>query len=335
MATSLYDTHGRVINYLRLSVTDRCNLKCCYCRPKGEYTAHENIMSYEEMERVVNVFTQMGVEKLRLTGGEPFMRKGFMDFLKRLRQNHPDLRLRITTNGVLLAPHAKELKELDVCVNLSLDSLKKEKVHKITGLECFDAVKASMDGLLAEGVALKINTVAMKTVNDDELQDFLRLAVDYPLDFRFIEFMPMGDGSIWTEDYVWSKEEILSQARQFIDFEPLEHNDATDGPAAMYKIVGAKGRFGIISPITNHYCETCNRLRVRSDGRLRTCLYDDMEYNFLPTLRDQSLNSEAKDIGIREIIEQSLLTKPIGSQLLEQRSPCNVVAKRAMFSIGG
>lgn len=333
MKKPLIDTHGRTVNYLRLSVTDRCNLRCCYCSPKPEFLQHDKIMSFEEMGKIVQLFTEMGVTKLRLTGGEPFVRKGFSDFLQRLRAAHPKLLLRITTNGVLTFNYAKLLKELDVKVNMSLDTLQKDKFEQITGHNCFDDVMKSIHTLLNEGVPLKLNAVALKGINDDELTDFLSLAFHNRLDMRYIEFMPMGDGGMWNQNYVWNTSDILEKAQSMYELIPLQHNNDTDGPATMYTIKNGKGRFGLISPLSNHYCHTCNRLRVTSEGKLRTCLYDDKEYSFMPILREK--NAPDKDARMLALIQQAIITKPIGAELLEKRTPCNAVSKRNMFSIGG
>lgn len=335
MQTPLNDIHGRMITYLRLSVTDRCNLRCCYCSPHSNFFHHENIMTFEEMEKIVGIFTGMGVTKLRLTGGEPFVRKGFPEFLQRLRASHPKLLLRVTTNGVLTAHYAELLKALDVKVNMSLDTLQKDKFERITGHNCFDDVMKSVHTLLAENVPLKLNAVALKGINDDELLDFLSLAFHNRLDMRYIEFMPMGEGSMWDTSYLWKASEIFEQAQTLYELAPLQHNTDTDGPATMFTIKDGKGRFGIISPLSNHYCHTCNRLRVTSDGKLRTCLYDDTEYSFMSILRDVTMTEDEKNTRMVALIQQALLTKPIGSELLEKRAPCNAVSKRSMFSIGG
>jgi len=331
----LLDTHGRTVNYLRLSVTDRCNLRCTYCHSSDQFISHEKILRYEEMEQIINIFVQLGVEKLRFTGGEPFVRQGFTEFLQRIRECHPELVMRVTTNGVLTAPYVKLLNELKVTVNLSLDTLSPEKFKKITGRDNFKDVLKTLDALLEGQVPFKLNAVALKGVNDDELPKFLELATKYPLDMRFIEFMPIGDNTTWVESNVWASADILKAARQLVDLEELHHNNATDGPANMYKIVGGAGRFGFISPITNHYCLTCNRLRVTSEGMLRTCLYDDREYSLRDIVRNEKLNADEKIPALVDLIQMALKNKPIGANLLKERSPCNAVARRSMFSIGG
>lgn len=331
----LLDTHGRLINYLRLSVTDRCNLRCAYCHSSEEFIDYGKVLRYKEMEKVINTFVQLGVEKLRFTGGEPFVRQGFIAFLQKIRVLHPDLAIRVTTNGVLTAPYVKLLNKLKITVNLSLDTLQPEKFKKITGFDKLKDVLKTLDVLLEEQIPFKLNAVALKGVNDDELPAFLDLATKYPLDMRFIEFMPIGDNTIWTEGNVWKSEEILESARTIVGLEELTHNNATDGPARMFKVANGRGRFGVISPMTNHYCLTCNRLRVTSDGNLRTCLYDDKEYSLRHILRDETLNPEMQETAFHDLIENALENKPIGANILKERPSCNAVARRSMFSIGG
>lgn len=330
---SLKDSFGREVHYLRLSVTDRCNLRCRYCRVDNSFIPHERVMRYEEMEKMVALLTPLGVSKVRLTGGEPFVRKGFPEFLTRLRAAHPDLDLRLTTNGVMLAPYAALLKELGVRVNLSLDSLRPERFAAVTGRDLLPRVMESLDALQKHGVQLKINAVAMRGLNDDELPDFLRLAAERGLDMRFIEFMPMGEGTLWSDATYWSAQDILKTARELVDLGPAVSNAALDGPATMYAIRGTAGRFGLITPLSCHFCAACNRLRLTSDGRLRTCLFDDREYPILPLLRRAGLPEERRMELVRRVVERAVLRKPIGAEILARRR--NEVAKRTMTSIGG
>ena len=325
----LVDAHGREVRYLRLSVTDRCNLRCVYCRVDNSFIPHDNVLRYEEMERIVAVAVAAGVRKVRLTGGEPFVRKGFPEFLQRLRASHPDVDLRITSNGIMLAPHDALLRELDARVNLSLDTLRSDRFERITGRDFLPRVLAGMDALLAAGVSLKINAVALRGVNDDELPDFLNLARTRPLDVRFIEFMPMGDSTLWNTEHYWPATDILRAAGELHDLTPLPPNADTDGPARMYALAGGIGRFGLITPLSNHFCATCNRLRVTSDGRLRTCLFDDREYRLAPILRHPRLDDET----LLRVLRRATLRKPIGAHLLEKRR--GAVARKTMTAIGG
>ena len=193
-AASLEDGHGRTVRYIRLSVTDRCNLRCTYCRSGMEtFIPHESVLRYEEMEQLVDMAMDMGVEKVRLTGGEPFARKGFADFLERLRAAHPALDIRVTTNGTLIGPHIQTLKAIGLnAVNLSLDTFDRDKFEQITGRDLFGKVRENMDALLDAGIPFKLNAVAMRGFNDDELPAFVDYAMHHPIDVRFIEFMPMA-----------------------------------------------------------------------------------------------------------------------------------------------
>lgn len=337
--SKLLDTHGRKINYLRLSVTDRCNLRCVYCHSGKKELPHDDILTYEEMEYLINLFVNLGVEKVRFTGGEPFLRKGFLPFLENIRAKHPQLIMRVTTNGVLLHPYISLLKRLNVSLNVSLDTLDAQKFEQITGHNQFLAAFTSITALLAAQIPFKLNVVAIKGFNDMELANFLILATKHKIDLRFIEFMPIGEDTIWTKKHIWTSQEILDSANKIVKLEKMPHNNHTDGPANMYKVVGGQGRFGFISPITNHYCDSCNRLRITSEGVLRTCLYDDTEYSMRTILRNKNLNQEEKHSALLTLISDALKNKPIGSQLLDSkmrnRTPCNAVARRSMFSIGG
>lgn len=337
--SKLLDTHGRKVNYLRLSVTDRCNLRCVYCHSGQKELSHDDIMTYEEMEYIIDLFVRLGVEKIRFTGGEPFLRKDFVPFLETIRAKHPKLIMRVTTNGVLIAPYISLLKRLDVSLNVSLDTLDGKKFEQITGRNHFAEAFTSITALLAAQIPFKLNAVAIKGFNDSELANFLILATKHKIDLRFIEFMPIGEDTIWTEKHIWTSQEILESAKKIVKLEEMNHNNHTDGPAKMYKVIGGQGRFGFISPITNHYCDSCNRLRVTSEGILRTCLYDDTEYSMRTILRNINMDKDEKQKALLDLISTALQSKPIGSKLLDSsrknRTPCNAVARRSMFSIGG
>lgn len=326
----LTDRYRRDISYMRLSVTDRCNLRCRYCRVDDTFIPHPDVLRYEEMERLVRLAAGLGIQKVRLTGGEPFVRKGFPDFLARLREAHPDLDLRMTTNGVLLAPHAPLLADLGVKVNLSLDSLRPDRFKAVTGRALLPKVLDAIDAMSASGVRFKINAVAMKGFNDAELPAFLRLASGRSIDVRFIEFMPMGTSTIWDDARFWSADDILREASQLAELVEVRDRGAQDGPARMFDIDGGPGRLGLITAMSNHFCAACNRLRVTSDGHLRTCLFDDTEYNLTPVLRHPKLNDE----HLVRILRRAILRKPVGSELLARRRH-NAVTNRAMTAIGG
>ena len=333
-ADSLEDGHGRTVRYIRLSVTDRCNLRCTYCRSGMEtFIPHESILRYEEMEQLVDMAIDMGVEKVRLTGGEPFARKGFVGFLERLRAAHPALDIRITTNGTLVGPYLSALRDIGLnAVNLSLDTFDRAKFERITGRDLFGRVRENMDALLEAGIPLKLNAVAMRGFNDDELPAFIGYAMTHPVDVRFIEFMPMGEGTRWSDACFWSAPDILAAVSALVAVTPVEHQ-RNGGPARLYALSGADGpglgRLGLISPLSNHFCAACNRLRITSDGALRTCLFDDREYRLRNALRHPKLGLAA----VRRIVALATRNKPIGAHILERRR--NAVARRRMTAIGG
>ena len=332
-ARRLTDEHGRTVRYLRLSVTDRCNLRCLYCRSNARERCipHDEVLRYEEMLRIVGAAVDYGIEKVRLTGGEPFARKGFLRLVEMLRTGFPAVDIRITTNGTLLRPHVAALRDLGVgAINLSLDSFRRDGFAAVTGRDMLPEVLAAMDALLAAGIRLKINAVALRGVNDHDLGEFLAFARTHPVDVRFIEFMPMGNGTRWSEENFWPATEILAEARRLADLEPVERHAADGGPARMFAIRGGLGRFGLITPLSNHFCTECNRLRVTSDGWLRTCLFADKEYRLRGLLRHPALGMGA----VRRVLELANRRKPLGVQLLRART-ATAVADKAMVGIGG
>lgn len=329
----LTDQHGRTVRYLRLSVTDRCNLRCLYCRSNARERCipHAQVLRYEEMIRIVGAAVDYGIEKVRLTGGEPFARKGFLRLVEMLRASFPSVDIRITTNGTLLRPYVAALRDLGVsAVNVSLDSFRPEGFAAVTGQDLLPDVLAAMEALLEAGIRVKINAVGMRGVNDGQLSDFLAFARTHPVDVRFIEFMPMGNGTRWSEENFWPATEILEKARRLADLEPLERHAADSGPARMFSIRDGLGRFGLITPLSNHFCASCNRLRVTSDGWLRTCLFADKEYRLRGLLRHPGLGIEA----VRRVLELANRRKPLGVQLLRART-VTAVAGKSMVGIGG
>jgi len=330
-AAVLRDGRGREVSYLRLSVTDRCNLSCLYCRPRDsiDFISHDKILRYEELLDLVAMARDMGISKVRLTGGEPFARRDFMAFVASIRSRFPDVDLRITTNATLLAGHPAVLAELGVsAVNISLDSLDRAKFAGITGLDRLEAVRRALDECLEAGLRVKINAVALRGINTEEIGDFVALAQAAPIDVRFIEFMPMGDGNLWKPENYISARDVLTMAGQFAALVPDDHDRAAGGPARMHRIEGGLGRFGVISPLSEHFCDSCNRLRITADGKLRTCLFSDREYRLRPILRNPALGLPK----VRQIIAMALRTKPLGYEVL---NPGGATKSRDMSAIGG
>ena len=283
----LTDNHGRKINYLRLAVTDRCNLRCFYCMPEEglNWLSRSELMTYEEMLQLCSLLVQMGIEKIRITGGEPFVRKDIMQLLSSLSTLKGLSELTITTNGVLTAPYVAELKKLGICsVNLSLDTLDRDRFFKITARDEFKNVMHTMDELLKHGIAVKINAVVMEDKNIDDIIPLVELTRDLPVSVRFIEEMPFnGDGHTYSGlnwDYVRILEEIKEK---FSDLKKVD--DAAYSTSYNYQIPGHKGSVGIIAAYSRTFCGTCNRIRITPVGELKTCLYDNGVLNVKDLLR--------------------------------------------------
>ncbi|MFO7817152.1 MAG: GTP 3',8-cyclase MoaA [Thermodesulfobacteriota bacterium] len=331
----IVDKYGRGVNYLRISVTDRCNLCCFYCRDSRciKFLPHESILRYEEMLRIISAAGDTGVSKLRLTGGEPFARKGLISFVEMIRSDYPDMDLRITTNGTLLAKKIDTLRRKGLKhLNISLDTLNRKKYEKITGRDLYKRVRQAIDDALASGFRVKINIVALKGINDDELAEFVRFALNNPLDVRFIEFMPVGGKTLWNQDFYWSCKDILSAAQKITPLEAVPEHKKTSGPAKLFALPEGKGRLGVISPLSNHFCNQCNRLRVTPDGRLRTCLFSDKEYLLRGLLRSPKI-SQAQ---FKKVVETAAKDKPLGYKLLKEHQQQNEsVCQKIMSAIGG
>ena len=326
-----YIHYGRqTINYLRLSVTDRCNLRCMYCMPEEgiDFVSHTEILSYEEMLYLVRISVRSGIRKVRLTGGEPLVRRGFISFLERLSAIEDLKEITLTTNGVLLKEYAAQIKQCGICrINISLDSLRPERFLRITRRDLFQTVWEGIEE--AERLdfhPVKINVVAMRGINDDEVLDFARLTLDRPLHVRFIEFMSIGEKNNWSSERFISSEEILSRVRTLGDLEPIQH-DSMDGPAERYRLRGARGEVGFISAVSNHFCDTCNRMRLTADGRLRGCLFSDREVDVKTPLR-QGKGEE----HIAELMRRAVDEKPKGPGRIQSGLRKCI---RQMSSIGG
>ncbi len=334
MNSDLIDNFSRTISYLRLSLTDRCNLKCRYCMPediKGELQVlqHEDLLRYEELLRIVNIVVKMGMNKIRLTGGEPLVRKGVMDFIDALSHIDGLEEIRLTTNGVLLHEKAKGLYNAGIRkLNISLDSMRPERFKAIAGVDLFHKVWQGIETAEKIGFDVKINVVAMKGVNDDEFVDFARLAVERPFQVRFIEFMPVGNDSTWDKATYISSSDLKGIIGETGELTPLAGR-RMDGPARVYSLQmksGQKGNVGFISPISHHFCDTCNRLRLTSAGRLRACLLHDREADLKSLLRNGASDKELQDL-----IRQTILDKPKGHTLADDQANCS----GQMSRIGG
>lgn len=327
----LIDRWGRQVTYLRVSVTDRCNLRCVYCMPPEgiEWQPHEHIMQYEEIAQIVRVAASEGIREVRITGGEPLVRKNLVDLISMLSEIPGIEDLSLTTNGVLLAREAKNLAKAGLKrVNVSLDTLKPELFEKITRGGKLTQV---LDGFIAAEEAglkpIKINTVILKSVNSDEIKDLARLTLEHDWHLRFIELMPIQNQKQWGEGFPTPEKMYfpVSEVQKSLLGLGLKRisNEVGQGPSEDYKIEGAVGKIGFISPLSKSFCERCNRLRLTADGFLRPCLLNDGEVNVLQALR----NGE----DILPLIKQAVSLKPKEHEMDLDQYP----KLRCMTQIGG
>ncbi|HIC92474.1 MAG TPA: GTP 3',8-cyclase MoaA [Syntrophaceae bacterium] len=300
----LVDRYNRKINYLRISVTDRCNLRCIYCMPKEGIPklSHKEILRYEELLKIVRVAVQKGISKFRITGGEPLIRKDVIHFIQQLA-NIPGVRdISLTTNGVLLYQMAEELYNAGIHgINVSMDTLDPTKYMRITGRDYFNHVWRGIEHAEQIGFfPIKLNVVVMRGLNDDEILDFAKLTLDKPYHIRFIEFMPIGpEGVRHTERFI-SGPEIKSRIQALRKLIPVK-SQSFDGPARRFKFRFAKGEIGFISPLSHPFCSSCNRLRLTADGKLRGCLFSDEGIDIKTSLRNGCSHEELGDLLISAI----------------------------------
>jgi cyclic pyranopterin phosphate synthase len=328
-APPLIDTHDRRLNYLRISITDRCNLRCLYCVPDGRLPklSHDDILSYEELLRLVKIGTDMGITKVRVTGGEPLVRKGVYGFLASLSAITALQDLSLTTNAVLLAPNLKKLKQAGVRrINVSLDTLQRGRYREITGYDRFDRVWAGLEKALEMGFApIKINVVALRGINDDEFVEMGRLTVKYPFHVRFIEYMPIGNARMDPKGSLFTPE-IQAKLAPLGTLIPIDRQ-ANDGPALRYRLKGAPGELGFISSVSHHFCDRCNRLRLTASGQLRVCLLSDQQTDLRTPLREG-----ASDQALARIIREAARHKKAHHHLATTTAP---KVKDQMSGIGG
>jgi cyclic pyranopterin phosphate synthase len=323
------DSFHRKIDYLRLSITDRCNLRCSYCMPESGVSKqdHAEILRYEEIIRLVRIAVSVGISKVRITGGEPLVRKDVLSLCENISRV-PGLRsLSLTTNGVLLSDFAVGLLQAGIRrINVSLDTLKPERFAKIARKDLFSQVWAGIMAAVDAGISpVKLNAVIMCGVNDDEIEDLARLTFQFPFHVRFIEFMPFRE--LDHESVFIPAAEILERLKRVA---PLEASIAgqSNGPALHYRFQGAQGKIGIISPVSDHFCPSCNRLRVTSDGKLRTCLFSSDETDLRGPLRQGASDEEiaaAMLAAIHKKPEKHQLSSPVFRKCIS----------RPMSSIGG
>ncbi|MBF1165365.1 MAG: GTP 3',8-cyclase MoaA [Dechloromonas agitata] len=324
---TLLDKYGRRITYVRLSITDRCDFRCTYCMSEEmTFLPRQEVMSLEECLRVASVFVGLGVNKLRITGGEPLVRKDVMWLIERLGALPGLKNLVLTTNGSQLERFAQPLRSAGVKrINISLDTLQAERFRNITRIGELGKVLAGIEAARAAGFTrTKLNTVMMRGINDDEFVDLVRFAVDQELDISFIEEMPLGEIHGRGNTFI-SSEETRSRLAEHFDLIPS--TESSDGPARYWRIPGSESRIGFISPHSHNFCDTCNRVRITAKGELYPCLGQNDASNLLPALRS------GDDAAVRQLIVDSMGIKPYGHDFTQQMDAPQVV--RFMSMTGG
>ncbi|MFZ2331188.1 MAG: GTP 3',8-cyclase MoaA [Atribacterota bacterium] len=323
----LIDSYGRQIVYLRISLTDRCNFRCIYCSPsesKFRFIEHEQILRFEEILEIANAAVEMGITKIRLTGGEPLVRKGVVGFIRQLRQIGGLEDISMTTNGFFLSEMAQSLKSAGLDrVNISLDSLDREKFKAITGFDGLPKVREGIDAALREGLTpVKINVVLLKGINDDEIENFIKLTIAQPLNVRFIELMPTNQVlKEITADHFISAQKIQEKIQgKYPDISSASVEKGC-GPASYYQLKGAKGIFGFITAVSQHFCARCNRVRLTAEGNLRPCLYSFKELELKKELRKIPLNEhKLRNKLIKNFLKEAVKAKPLRHGLAEKNS---------------
>jgi cyclic pyranopterin phosphate synthase len=327
----LIDTFGRLHNNLRISVTDRCNIRCFYCMPEEtpKYEPRENVLSFEEIERFVRVAVTQGVRKLRITGGEPLVRKGLPTLIRKLQALEGIQDLALTTNGVLLADQAAELYDAGLRrINIHLDTLDRERFQRITRRDDFPRVVEGIEACLKLGYGpIKINAVAVKNLVEPDIVALARFGRERGIEIRYIEFMPLDAQGIWDRGRVLLMDEMLAMLRR--DIGPLEEIPDQDprAPATEYRFADGIGTVGFIASVSRPFCLNCNRIRLTSDGKLRYCLFAIEETDVRGLLR-----SGASDERIAQVLRECVRAKWIGHQINSQKF---VAPPRPMYSIGG
>lgn len=331
MAT-LYDNHGRPLNYLRLAVTDRCNLRCFYCMPEEgiHYLPKKELLTFEEITRLVSIMSGLGISKIRLTGGEPFVRNDLMHLIRKL-VTVPGIRdLHLTTNGILTPPHIPELKSLGIAsVNLSLDTLDKQRFRTITRRDEFDNTMRTLDALLEHNIPVKINAVVMDNKNIEDIIPLAELTKEHDLAVRFIEEMPFNGDSRNTPELIWNHKKIHDHLLSHFPG-MYKVSDPESSTAFHYRIPGYRGKVGIIAAWTRTFCGTCNRIRVTAQGVLKTCLYDNGVLDVKSLLR-----AGMGDDAIKEKLVDAFTHRAKDGFEAEANRTHREVSYESMSTIGG
>ncbi len=325
----LIDPFNRTLNYMRVSITDRCNLQCIYCAPRHGIPKmdHKDILRYEEILRLIKIAVNLGIDKIRLTGGEPLVRKGVYEFIPKLTSLPGLKEVSLTTNGTFLKENLERIRNGGIKrINVSLDTLKRERYKEITRHDGFQEAWEGIELAKETGfVPVKINIVPIKGLNDDELVDFAKLSLEHPYHIRFIEHMPVGTVRKGIQTNYIPNSLIKTEISKLGKLVPISRSEY-DGPAERFKFEGAPGEIGFISPLTHHFCETCNRLRLTAEGHLRVCLLSDKEEDLRGPMR-----SGASDEELEQIFLNAAAKKPQTHQL-DSNDP---TPASQMSSIGG
>lgn len=325
----LIDQHHRIHDYLRISLTDNCNLRCFYCMPNEDYhfMPHQQLMQPEEILIIAKTFVDLGVKKIRLTGGEPLVRKDAAAIIQSLGSLGVDLS--ITTNGTRVEYFLEELQTAGIkSVNISLDTLQREKFQLITGRDLFQKVQENIAALLKRGFRIKLNVVVVKGLNDQEIMDFVKLTKDQSITVRFIEFMPF-DGNKWNSDKLVTWQEMLQQISPHYLLSPIA--TAANDTSKYYAIDGHHGNLAFITTMSAPFCSTCNRIRLTADGKIKNCLFSASESDLLGTLRSGG--------DLRALIKAAIWDKhaALGGQFSKdfENIDANTLHNRSMIAIGG
>jgi len=332
-APAMIDPFGRSISYLRVSVTDRCDFRCVYCMSENmSFLPKQDLLTLEELDRLCTVFVDKGVQKLRITGGEPLVRRDIMTLFRSLSRHLVSGRLEeltLTTNGSQLGKYASELADCGIRrINVSLDTLDAAKFRKITRWGDLDKVLAGIDAAQAAGIAVKLNAVALKGVNEDEVEDMIRWSHDRGIDITFIEVMPMGDIEPDRFDQYWPLSQLRARLLDQFTLEDIDYR--TGGPARYVRVRETGGRIGFITPMTHNFCESCNRVRITCTGTLYMCLGQDDAADLRSPLR-ASANNDA----LSRAIDAAILRKPKGHDFVIERTTQRPAVARHMSVTGG
>ncbi|MGL5174757.1 MAG: GTP 3',8-cyclase MoaA [Cetobacterium sp.] len=326
----MLDRSNRRINYLRLSITDNCNLRCQYCLPENpnSFSKSSTLLSSDDIQKIVEAFSLIGIKKIRITGGEPLVRKDFPEILKKINKIQGIEKIAITTNGFNLLENLNEFEENGLNrINISLDSLNKKKYSEITRGGDFDKVFETIKKISEMNFErVRLNVVIMKGINDDEILDFVNLTKNLNIGVRFIELMPIGEGKKFTS---MKNSEIISFIKQTYEL-LVNSNESTDGPATYYKIPNFLGEIGFISPLSNRFCDKCNRIRVTSSGFLKLCLHYNEGIDLLQYLRK---NISIKELA--EIIEAAIYSKKPKEHKMNSLETVENIETKGMNEIGG